>query len=346
MSTVFRIEKKNNYTVMSNHHLRNCELSLKAKGLFSVILSLPDGWDYTLGGLAAISKESLDAIRSAINELEKFGYLHREQTRNSLGRLSNNEYFVYECPEDNPYFNSETAENADTVNLDEVPKNRTTKPFSPSLENPTTVKNTSDLPLSENPITVNPITENPLSGNPLSGKPSTEKPLSENPTQLNKDKSNKDLLSKDLINQSNQSNPPMDRIDVTDSSNPNFSFFGSEKEDFERAKYLKQIHDNIEYDFVRKLDKPQVDELVNIMLDVICSKGGTVRVNGGEVSRQTVKERFLSLDLEHIEYVLDSIKRGATEIHNPRAYLMTALFNAPVTIQNHISAEMQANGYI
>ena len=94
MSTVFRIEKNTNYTVMSNHHLKNRSLSLKAKGLFSVILSLPEEWDYTLGGLAAISKESLDAIRTAVNELERFGYLHREQLRDERGRLAHNEYLV------------------------------------------------------------------------------------------------------------------------------------------------------------------------------------------------------------------------------------------------------------
>ena len=67
---VFRVERTRDYTVMSNHHLKNRSLSLKAKGLLSVMLSLPDEWDYTLRGLAAISKEGVDAIREAIRELE------------------------------------------------------------------------------------------------------------------------------------------------------------------------------------------------------------------------------------------------------------------------------------
>ena len=72
---VFRVEKNKGYTVMSNHHLRNKELSLKAKGLLSQMLSLPEDWDYTLAGLSLINRESIDAIRTAVWELEKAGYI-------------------------------------------------------------------------------------------------------------------------------------------------------------------------------------------------------------------------------------------------------------------------------
>ena len=78
---VFRIEKTQNYTVMSNHHLRNKTLSLKAKGLLSQILSLPEDWDYTLAGLSSINRESIDAVRSAVLELEQAGYLTRSRER-------------------------------------------------------------------------------------------------------------------------------------------------------------------------------------------------------------------------------------------------------------------------
>lgn len=93
---VFRVEKNQNYTVMSNHHLKNRELSLKSKGLLSQMLSLPDNWDYTLAGLAKINREKVDAIRTAIWELEKFGYITRRQTRDSNGRMSKTEYIIYE----------------------------------------------------------------------------------------------------------------------------------------------------------------------------------------------------------------------------------------------------------
>ena len=68
---VFRVERKTGYTVMSNHHLRNNELTLKAKGSLSQMLSLPEGWDYTLAGLSRINREKIDAIREAVKELEK-----------------------------------------------------------------------------------------------------------------------------------------------------------------------------------------------------------------------------------------------------------------------------------
>jgi hypothetical protein len=94
--TVFRVEKNANYTVMSNEHLRNKELSLKAKGLLSQMLSLPEEWDYSLEGLACINREGVDAIRTGIQELERFGYLERRRLRDSNGRLGSTEYIVRE----------------------------------------------------------------------------------------------------------------------------------------------------------------------------------------------------------------------------------------------------------
>ena len=84
--TVFRIEKTKDLTVMSNHHLRNKTLSLKAKGLLSLMLSLPEDWDYTTKGLAQIGKEGVDSISTALKELEKHGYLTRHRIRYKNGR--------------------------------------------------------------------------------------------------------------------------------------------------------------------------------------------------------------------------------------------------------------------
>ena len=103
---IYRVERTRDYTVMSNYHLKDRELSLKAKGLLSMILSLPDEWNYTLRGLAAISKEGVDAIGSAVRELEKAGYIIRRQLRGEKGRISDTEYTIYEQPHktepDNP----------------------------------------------------------------------------------------------------------------------------------------------------------------------------------------------------------------------------------------------------
>ena len=96
--SVFRVEKNKGYTVMSNHHLRNHALSLKAKGLLSQMLSLPDDWDYTLQGLAQINKESIDAIREAVCELERAGYIKRSRERDGRGCLRGTVYTIYEQP--------------------------------------------------------------------------------------------------------------------------------------------------------------------------------------------------------------------------------------------------------
>lgn len=128
---VFRVEKNRGYTVMSNHHLRNPDLTLKAKGLLSQMLSLPENWDYTLKGLSSINKESIDAIRTAVWELEKAGYITRRQGRDEKGKMTAIEYTIFEQPQP------------------------------PQLENPTT-----DNPVLDNPMSDNPTTENPVSDNP------------------------------------------------------------------------------------------------------------------------------------------------------------------------------------
>ena len=130
---VFRVERNKGYTVMSNHHLRNKELTLKAKGLLSQMLSLPEDWDYTLAGLSQINRESIDAIRTAVWELEKAGYIKRRQGRDEKGHLRGADYVIYEQPHTEP------------------------TPDLPTLENPTL-----DNPMQEKPMLEKPTLENPM----------------------------------------------------------------------------------------------------------------------------------------------------------------------------------------
>lgn len=115
---VFRIERTRDYTVMSNHHLRNANLSLKAKGLLSMILSLPEEWNYTTRGLASICKEGVDAIGSALKELETAGYIVRRQLRGTNGRITDTEYVIYEQPQ--PDMSQPDTASPDTENPDMV----------------------------------------------------------------------------------------------------------------------------------------------------------------------------------------------------------------------------------
>ena len=116
---VFRVEKNKGYTVMSNHHLRNKALSLKAKGL----LSLPEDWDYTLKGLSLINRESIDAIRTAVWELEKAGYIRREQGRDPKGKMADMVYTIYEQPVlENPVLENPTSDNPSSGNPTQLNK--------------------------------------------------------------------------------------------------------------------------------------------------------------------------------------------------------------------------------
>ena len=152
---VFRVERNTGYTVMSNHHLRNKELSLKAKGLLSQMLSLPEDWDYTLKGLSLINREKIDAIREAIRELERAGYIVRSRERDEKGRLRGADYVIFEQPQP-------------------------PTPDLPTLENPTL-----DNPTLENPMLENPTLENPTQLNKDISRTNLPK----------KEKSNTDLSS-------------------------------------------------------------------------------------------------------------------------------------------------------
>lgn len=133
---IFRVERTKDYTVMSNYHLRDTNLSLKGKGLLSMMLSLPEDWNYTTRGLAKICKEGVDAISGALRELEAAGYIIRNRLRDKNGRISDTEYVIYEKP-------------------------RHKKNKKKTTDKPNTDKLDTDSPCTENPYMVKPDTENP-----------------------------------------------------------------------------------------------------------------------------------------------------------------------------------------
>lgn len=129
MST-FRVNKNVNYTVMSNHHLQDKRLSLKAKGLLSYMLSLPDDWDYSLKGLTIGCKDGIDSVRSAVHELEDGGYLCRSKVRDSRGRIIDYNYEVFELPQ------KELIEKRPAP-VPNLPSSENPMSGFPTLENPT-----------------------------------------------------------------------------------------------------------------------------------------------------------------------------------------------------------------
>ena len=286
---VFRVERNRGYTVMSNHHLRNRDLTLKAKGLLSQMLSLPDNWDYTLAGLSRINREKIDAIREAVRELEKAGYIVRSRERDKKGRLRGADYIIYEQPQP------------------------------PVL----------DLPTLENPTLDNPTLE----------KPMLENPTLENPTQLNKDISRTDLSKKEKSN-TDISNTHSISPFTEDAAEPDRK--GTEAKTQSAIEiYRDIIKDNIEYDILIQdphMDKDRLDEIVDLILETVCTARKTLRIAGDDYPAELVKSKFLKLTSSHIEFVLDCMRENTTKIRNIKQYLRAVLFNAPSTIDSYYTA--------
>ena len=282
---VFRIEKTRDYTVMSNHHLRDTGLSLKSKGLLSMMLSLPENWNYTTRGLAKICKEGTDSIGSALKELERAGYIVRNRLRDSKGKIVDVEYVIYETPH----------------------------PPEP------------DGPCEEEPDTEHPDTENP----------DMDTPGLENRPQLNKDKSNPDKSKKDELS-TEGSNPVLSSPKAPRGSD------GMGRDWMrERESYRELILENIEYDYLiqsHQLDRDRLDELVELMVDTVCSRRETIRIAGDDYPAEVVKSRFLKLDSSHIEYVLDRMRENTTYVRNIKKYLLATLYNAPATIGSYYTS--------
>ena len=286
---VFRIEKTRDYTVMANHHLRNTKLSLKAKGLLSLMLSLPEDWDYTTKGLAKICKDGVDSICSTVNELEEHGYVIRERIRNAKGQLTDIQYTILEQP----------------------------KPPQPGQGKPKQ--------------------ENPVLDSPVLGTPKQEEPEQGNPAQLNTKKSSNQGLNTDLSNTevSNpiQSNPYEDELQAADG-------MGTDTRS-SREIYREIILENIEYRHLvqnNQIDRERLDELVELIVDTVCSARKTIRIAGDDYPAEVVKSRFMKLDSSHIEYVLSSMQENTTSVRNIKKYLLAALYNAPSTISSYYTS--------
>ncbi len=281
---VCRVEKTKNYTVMANYHLRDKRLSLKAVGLLSKMLSLPEEWDYTTRGLAAICKDGVDAIGAALKELENCGYLVRHRLRDDRGRMRDTEYVIYESPH-----------------------------------------------------TALPDTENPYLENPYLDKPDTE-----NPAQINIDIS-------DSLKEKNKNGSSIHSIPFPsgeEAPKPETKRKDAKLE--EMARYRALIKENIEYDALC-CDFPyshdRLDEIVELLVETVCSGKQYIRVSGEDYPAEVVKSRLLKLDSEHIRFVFDCLKENTTKIRNIRQYLLATLYNAPATIGSYYSALVNHDMY-
>ena len=290
---VFRIERTRDYTVMSNHHLRDKALSLKSKGLLSMMLSLPEDWNYTTRGLAKICKEGVDAIGGALRELESAGYIVRHQMRDRQGRISDTEYVIYEQPQ---------------------PK----------------------APDTPQPDTASPDTENPYLADP-----DTEKPAELNIEKSKTQKSNTQGSSTDSI-------PFRGFAAARPPERKGWDAMSVE----EMQSYRDLVLENIEYDHLCRefaTYREDLDEIVELIVETVCARRKTTRIAGADFPHEVVRSRFLKLDSSHIEFVMECLHNNTTEVRNMKQYLLTVLFNAPTTISNHYTAQvnhdMHAGGW-
>lgn len=301
---VFRVEHTRNFTVMSNHHLRDKRLSLKAKGLLSLMLSLPEDWDYTLAGLASISLEGKDAIRGAVRELEQAGYVQRRQTMDEDGKFSRNEYIIRERP------------------------------------------------VSREPSAQGTSSAQPPSGNPPAGDTSADCAPSSKPAQLKKEQPNREKIRTDTPSTDSlpfPSSPPgeAERTERKEGKERKRKR-GGEMSQREMDAYRELFRERIGYGALvgeRPYDVARLDELVELMVEAACSKKPTLRVAGNEFPQAVVKSRLLKLDGEHIRFVFDCLQRNTTQVRNVKQYLLTVLYNAPATMENHYAAQVNHDLY-
>lgn len=341
--SVMRVEKNSNYTVMANYHLRDKEISLKAKGLLSVMLSLPSEWDYTLAGLAFISKEGVDAIRTAVKELENAGYVVRTRRRNEAGQLLDTDYTIYEFPQNMKMTDDITPENQPA-------------PITPTCEKP--------------------ILENPILDHPTEVPPPQEKPIWENPTQLNTEEKKKKEKNTDTSNpyQSNihpsipepvqRSLPALDdllpskRDEALDSFHSyqarssgltEQQIFASEATtlpDMRRRlsfnELVRKIKSQIDYrDLMDGNNKDEIENILSIMVEIMSTKCEYFTISGKQYPADLVHQRFSQINSSTVEYVLECLHKCGSDIRNIKQYLIAALFNAPATYDSYYSAAVR-----
>ncbi len=302
---VFRVKKTRDYTVMSNHHLRNTDLSLKAKGLLSLMLSLPDNWDYTTKGLACICKDGIDSINSGVKELEANGYVIRRRLRNEKGQLTTTEYTIFEQPQ--------------TLDMTDTP---------PKGENP----------ILDNPILDNQAQEKPILENPILEKPKQAEPILGNPHQLSTNILNTNSLNTDLLNME-VSNPYPSNLYQSNKEPQEKKMRYDEIGCDSPAEIKEMVLENIEYRYIKdNHNRERLDEIVDLMVETLCSTKDTINVAGDDYPAQLVKEKLLRINCLHIDYVFECLDKTTTYIRNIRRYLLATLFNAPSTIDSYYSA--------
>lgn len=291
-TTVFRVEKNKNYTTISNHHLQDRNLSLKAKGLLTLILSLPPDWDMTLKGLVSLSGDGVDSVRSGIQELEKAGYLRRSRSRNNLGQLLCTEYTIYEhAVTENVASETEIDDNLNIIYSEE------------SHVGKSNVDKNSHIGKSD------------VDKNSHIGKSNTIKYLNDKDTNNINNYPYQSTYSSKLCRE-----PKENSIDEMEKAQTLYE---------ERKAYEEIIKQNIAYDLLseqKETSRDFLDLCVQVMVDAVTSNKPYIKIKGQDIPKEAVKSVLLKLDDENISYVDMCLSESKTAIKNMQSYILTALY--------------------
>ena len=308
---IFKKEIKSDFTVVHNAFIRDENLGIAARGLLLTMLSMSDGWNFSVKGLAAILPDGECKVTTAIRELERNGYLVRRKLIDERsGRVIDWEYIISDEPLPEEYRAESSTKKKPVENL---------------VESSPIEGDYSELE--------SPQLENPVLDNPALEKQGVYKITTTSSTK-------KEISSERKINQSNLVQPQQsqqeaqDRIDMIDT-------------------YRQVVKENIEYAWFAEAyeceqphNRPrgniqELDEVVELIVECICSQSPTIRVANQEMPQEVVKSRFLKLTEEHISYVFECLEKTTTKIRNIKAYLITALFNSVATLSSYQSADFR-----
>ena len=303
-----RVVKENNYTKISNHYLRDDSLSFQAKGLLTLMLSLPEDWDYTIAGLTKFTSDGRVCVANTIRELEERGYIRRRQNRGENGAFAQNEYWIYEVPQtedDSAEAGNVRPDVADMVETES--ENEMMTEMERMAENVSTDVATEIVPNTENMTADNTSDIVQCLPRPLPANPSSDFPPTANDAQQIKEKQitkKQNLIRYDLMR--------------------------------------TRAEQRVEYAVLRdEFSTEQLDELISLIVEMESCQSETMLIAGAVYPRELVEARMQSLNAECIRYVLDCLREVKPQIKNMKKYLMASLFNAPATMENFMEAQVQ-----
>ena len=302
MAEYFRVERTEGFTVMSVFHLRDKTLSMRAKGLLSFILQLPPDWKFSTRGLAANMRDGVDAVTETLRELERAGYIARRRLRDEKGHYKDTMYTIYEKPRSNG------------------------NPSPSGSQSPSSEASTPDSTFSDqvSPDPGIPYQEIPDVGFPDEASPDAGSPAQEKNTLLSTNRPNTDISKR-----------KRESTNASSTNQSNHYHINPEKkadDDLDIDSIYETLKANFLYDStVTEYNRGELDNILDIMVEMVCCQSRTLTISKVDQPIELVRKRVYQINYMTMQYILNSLEKTSTEPQDPKAYIMTVIFNAPVT---------------